>query len=171
MIKKVKLLCRLILIALFSFGYINHSSGQEKINISTGIGIPELLNIGVRYQFKQVQAGICIGTMPVKDEKLISICGDLFFHFGEVPNLSARRAWYARIGLNYLRDETNTIEDRYTYFNIRFGRDLNISKKVGIAIDLGTLIQLSYKRIGPPSFFDFNFPIIPSIGVNMFFRL
>jgi hypothetical protein len=169
--KKVKLLCRLILIALFSFGSINHSYGQEKINISTGIGIPEFLNIGIRYQFKQVQAGICIGTMPVKDEKLISLCGDLFFHFGEVPKLSARRAWYARVGLNYLRDATETSEDRFTYLNIRFGRDLNISKKVGIEIDLGTLIQLSYKRIGPSSFIDFNFPILPSVGINMFFRL
>ena len=160
-----------VLLFIFLFSYGNQTSGQGKVNISAGIGLPELINFGIRYQFRQEQVGICIGTVPLRDEKLLSISGDLYFHFGEVAELSARRVWYAKVGLNYLSDEFKNSEDRWTYLNLRFGRDINISKNIGFEIDLGTLIQLLHKEIPPSTGWDLNFPILPSFGINIFFRL
>jgi len=54
---------------------------QEKVNISFGIGLPELLNIDVGFPLEQAQIGVSIGTMPVKNESLISLSGDIYYHF------------------------------------------------------------------------------------------
>ena len=37
-----------VLLFIFLFGYGNQTSGQEKLNISAGIGLPELINFGIR---------------------------------------------------------------------------------------------------------------------------
>ena len=67
-----------VLLFIFFSGCVTQTSGQEKVSISAGIGIPELLNVGVQYQLNQVQLGLSIGSMPIKDESLFSISGDVF---------------------------------------------------------------------------------------------
>lgn len=44
---------------LFSSG--KQIFGQEKINISAGVGFPETINIGIRFQIAQSQIGASIG--------------------------------------------------------------------------------------------------------------
>lgn len=167
--------CNLLIITLiFSCGY--QASAQEKLNISGGLGLPELLNIGVRYQLEQVQIGFSVGSMPYgSGEYLVSFSGDVYYHFGGSSELSNRKPWYGRIGLNYLRDESELVIDKYFYLTTRFGRDFNISRKIGIEIDIGAIFQLSNKEIrkSPPSGWDFNFeyPVLPSIGVGLFYRI
>ena len=171
---KVKPLFHILLIVTLLISYGHQVFGQEKVNISTGIGIPELLNIGVRYQYKQTQIGFSIGSMPLGlSEKIISISSDIYYHFGGFTELSNRRPWYGRIGLNYLRDEDKYLIDKYVYLNSRIGRDFNISNKIGVEIGVGAIFQLSNEEIRkkPSSGFDFEFPVIPSLGVGLFYRL
>jgi hypothetical protein len=173
MLRIAKLLSKLTLIGLLSITSLRSSYGQKEINLSAGFGIPELLNIGIRGQVKQIVLGVSVGTVPglPGDEKIFSVCGDIFYHFGKVPELSERRVWYTRVGVNYLSDKNNNWDQRFTYLNLRIGRDLNLSKKIGIQIDLGTLIELS-KKIVPDSWVTLLFPaIVPSIGLNFFLRL
>lgn len=108
---RVNILYSLILLGLSSI-FCNQLFGQEKVNISLGMGIPELLNLGIRYQIKQVQAGISFGTLPTNTESLISVSGDIYYHFGGISELSNRRPWYGRIGLNYLQENTNSFNDK-----------------------------------------------------------
>lgn len=62
----------------------NQLFGQEKINMSLGIGFPEFINVGIRYQLKQTQLGFGFGYMPIigkiileeTDNKMISILSD-----------------------------------------------------------------------------------------------
>lgn len=165
----------LMLLSIFSFCCGNQSFGQEKVNISAGMGLPELLNLGVRYQLKQAQLGIGFGCIPIKEESVISVSGDIYYHFAGLSELSNRRPWYGRLGLNYLRDETKTLVDKYLYLNLRIGRDFNISKKIGIEIDAGAIFQLfnETKRKEPSSGwnFDFEFPILSSFGIGLFYRI
>ncbi len=143
--------------------------------------MPELLNIGIRGQLVQTVFALSVGTVPLfeeKSDKIISVCGDLFIHFGKVSELSKRRVWYVRTGFNYLSDKSIELdfEDRYTYLNLRLGRDLNISKKCGIQIDAGLLRRLSQKRIPEPMWHSGNMmttdgSVLPSIGLNIFFQL
>ncbi len=171
---KVNLFCNLMLFCIFSFDYGNQAFGQDKVNMSVGIGLPELLNIGVRYQLDQTQIGISFGSIPGND--IISISSDVYYHFGGFSELSNRRPWYGKVGLNYFRDETETIIDQYIYLNLRVGRDINISEKIGIEIDAGAIFQLSREKIRKkPSSgwldFDLEFPVLPSVGIGVFYRI
>jgi hypothetical protein len=171
----INLLQNLILFSIFSFCFGNQSFGQEKVNISAGFGLPELLNVGVRYQLKQTQMGIGFGFMPMKNESVISFSGDAYYHFAGLSELSDRRLWYGRIGLNYMRDETKTLVDKYIYLNLRIGRDFNISKKFGVEIDAGAIFELFNDKLRkePSSAwnFDLEFPVLPSFGIGLFYRI
>jgi len=58
--KNLKVLFCTLLIIAFSFSLDNQALGQDKVNISAGIGAPELINIGVRLQHDQIQIAINI---------------------------------------------------------------------------------------------------------------
>lgn len=174
---KVEPLFHILLIVAVLFSSVHQAFGQEKVNVSAGFGLPELLNIGVRYQSNQTQIGLSIGSMPLGSSRnIISILGDVYYHFGGFSKLSNRRPLYGRFGLNYLRDETESRIDKYLYLNMRLGRDFNLSKKVGIGIDAGALFELYHQEIRkkPSSSWlniDFGFPVIPSLGVGLFYKI
>lgn len=172
----MKLITILLLIVISEFLWFHQSSGQEKINISSGFGIPELLNMGIRYQYNQTQMGISLGTMPFSpDESIVSFSGDIYYHFGGFSRLSNRRPWYGRIGLNYLRNETDVFIDKYYYLNTRIGRDFNISRKVGIQLDAGAVFQLHNKeirkKISDGWDIDLEFPVFPGLGLTLLYKI
>ena len=168
----------ILLIITFLIGYGVQVYAQKKVNITTGIGIPELLNLGVYYQLDQVQMGLSVGSIPVgSDDKLLSISGDVFYHFGGSSELSNRRPWYGRLGLNYLREETEYSIIKYTHLNIRVGRDLNISTNLGIRLGAGGFFEVirkeKRKKPKPSGGLNLNFdvPIIPSLGIGLFYKI
>jgi hypothetical protein len=168
----------LFLFIVISFNYGNEVFGQEKVNLSIGVGSPELYNIGVRYQLEQAQIGISYGIIPgYYNGRVFSISGDLYIHFGGNSKFSERHPWYFRIGISYLRDETSYTIHKYTYLPIRVGRDINFSKKIGMAIDLGVVIELNDKEIQKQptssfwSFLENDTSILPGLGITLFYRL
>ncbi|NOX67119.1 MAG: hypothetical protein GXO85_15310 [Chlorobi bacterium] len=170
------------LVLLFCFS--SNVLGQEKIDLSIGFGMYELANVAVRYQIEQTQIGFSIGTLPWSDDQTLSILGDVYYHFGDYSNLSSRKPWYIRFGLTYLHRESikeekyYLIEDHF-YLNSRFGREFNISKKIGLYVDLGANFEIKYNRKenyresteetccqgGPQSF-----PVLPAVGIGMFYK-
>jgi len=171
---KRKLIGRLIILGVFSC--CCQVFGQEKVNVTAGIGCPELLNFGVRYQLSQAQIGVSYGSVPSTGaEGLFSISSDVYYHFGGMTKLSERRPWYARAGLNYVRSESAALIEKDLFLDFRIGRDLNISKKVGVEIDAGPLFWLLKKetRKEPPGWLDFDIyiPLLPSIGIAVFYRM
>lgn len=78
-------------------------------------------------------------------------------------------------GLDYLRDETEYMIDKYLYLNTRIGRNFNISKKIGIVIDVGAIFQLSKEEIRKkPSrrlFNNLELLVLPSLGIGLFYRI
>ena len=150
--------------------------GQEKFNVAVGFGAPDLLNASARYQLNQVQIGFSIGTMPFRRYNSLSLSGDVFYHFGGSSNYSERRPWYGRIGAGYLKGETDESIDKYYFLTTRMGRDFNISKKMGIAIDIGIAIELDHEEVvKKPSndFIEFSYfeVLYPSLGITLFYRL
>ncbi len=168
---KVKHFSCILIVVSFLFVFNQLVIGQEKFNISAGFGVPELINIGLRYQVDQCQLGLSLGLMPHD----FSVCGDVYYHFAGLSELSVRRPWYGRIGLNYLREETEYYIDKYLYLNIRLGRDFNISDKFGIELDGGVLFQIKNKVIRKtpvsPWSLDLEFPVLPGFGIGLFYRL
>lgn len=172
---KGKFLSQLMLLCIFGFCCGTPIFGQEKLNLSAGTCLPELLNIGVRYQLKQTQIGLSVGSLPLKDERIVSVSGDLYYHFAKVSELSERRLWYGRVGLIYLNNETKSLIGQYFCLNIRIGKDFNLTKSVGFEIDAGVVFLLSSKetRKEPASAWSLHlkFPILPSIGLGFFYRI
>jgi hypothetical protein len=74
--------------------------GQEKVNISVGVGFPEVINLGMRYQINQSQIGASIGWWPGNPdaflfnwENILSFSGDYYYHFGGSSKFSDLRPW------------------------------------------------------------------------------
>jgi hypothetical protein len=164
-------------IAVLSLSFNAHLFGQDKLIISTGIGLPELLHIGARYPFEQAQIGLSVGTFPAgSDESILTVSGDFYFHFAGSSQWSSRRPWYGKIGLNYLRDETDRLIDKYLYLSARIGREFNLSRQFGMTIDLGPAFQLVHEeseKMPSSNFFnlDFSLPVLPGLGVGLFYRI
>ncbi len=171
---KTKITFRLLLCVML-LGFTMQTYGQDKVNLSVGIGLPELLNLGVRGEIDQFQLGFSIGAIPLKDETIFSVSGDVSYHFAGHSDLSSRRPWYGRLGVNYLRDETDNFIDKYSYLTLRFGRDLNITKEFGVEIDAGFMYQIYHDKIIKKSLsgwnFNFDFPLLPSLGICLYYRI
>lgn len=143
--------------------YCSHISGQEKVNISGGLGFPDLVNIGARYQLKQdsLQLGISIGV----GQGIQAISADIFNHFGGFSKLSTRRPWYLKVGFNIIHEPDEEFSDWAFLFNLRLGRDINLSKKAGLNLEAG---------LGYSPFFGMlmeETKTFPSFGVYFFYRI
>ena len=160
-----------MLLFIIAFSYTNQLLGQEKVNVSAGIGSMELINVGVLFQGNQNQLGFSFGFIPDKDGGAFSFAGDVYYHFGGSSDLSDRHPWFARFGMLYLRTESKTYIDKYVFLNLRVGRDFNLSKKIGIVLDAGPMIQLfTLESENKPSS-DWNFPVYPGLGIKLFYRI
>jgi hypothetical protein len=149
---------------------------QEKINISAGMGIPELLNLSFRYQFLQRQLGLHAGFMPVNDEQVFSIGGHYTRHFAGFTELSERYPWYLRGGINYSRSETPGIIDKYVFTNLRIGRDFNFTRNFGFELDGGVTFQLYHDETVKDHHRDgyrlgIYLPVYPSFSAALFYRI
>lgn len=159
--------CTLLLTALvFSPG--GKVFGQEKVNLTVGIGFTECLNIGIKYQIlDQAKTGLNIGWWPETDKNgwLLSVQGNFYYHLFGSSKFSDLHPWYGRIGLNYLRDDYWGLESvNWWYSHLRFGRDFCFCKKLGISMDAGFYYHLNSENTG-------NLTFGPSLGICFFYQL
>lgn len=100
--KSIKIFRLLFLInSSILFTTIAPAQENESLNLSVGLGHPELLNAGIRFQMEQSQLGLSVGVLPGSDDDAFSVGGDYYYHFGGSSDFSARRPWFIKGGLNY----------------------------------------------------------------------
>lgn len=163
----------LVFISAISFFVGNSMYAQERFNLTAGFGVPELINIGLKYQLdEQSQLGLTAGT----EFNMIALSGDLYFHFAGSSKFSYRRPWYGRAGLTYWRNDDEFATETWLWLSPRIGRDLNISERWGIAIDAGVAFRLQNEEVikkpqSNPFNIDIDFPILPALGIAIFYRL
>ncbi len=148
--------------------------GQDQNSVLLGFGLPELLNVGINFQKEQSQYGIRVGSFPA-DEKILTIRGDYYYHFAGKSAYASRRPWYGRLGLNYLRDETEKVIDLYWYLDLRIGREFYLSPSLGIAIDAGIAVQISHEKEvkNQSNYWDIipEIPVLPGLGITLFYGM
>jgi|APDOM4702015248_1054824.scaffolds.fasta_scaffold44684_2 hypothetical protein len=153
------------------------ASGQETFRAGAGVGAPELANATLRYQLKQVQVGVSYGWIKAKGDELTALTTNVSIHLWGSSPLSDKHVWFLRPGLTFFKDRSSDIIDSYTYGNLQIGRDLLISKRVGIELYGGLSVELDHSREdrAPDPEFDFNIdidiPIFFSAGISIYVRL
>lgn len=163
------------------FGILWISTGKaytQDLNVTAGMGLPEMLNLGLRIQFEQTQLGIAVGGDPFSEDENIAFSGDFYYHFGGNSEFTGLRPWFLKTGLTYLRSENEWVRNTSLIFVPRVGREFNISSKFGIALEGGILFVLydheKTLKENPDTWFDLdlNFAgfILPSAGVNLYYR-
>lgn len=150
----------------------------EKFNIYGGFGLPELFHLGVRMQRTNGQIGLSLGYAPTDlsdDEHAFTVTADYLRNFGGESKWSTRQPWFWRAGLVYLHDATRYRINHDVFANIRIGREFNISKRSGVAFDLGVFTSVFHRktiRMEGGSRFIFSLPdVLPSAGLVYFYRL
>jgi hypothetical protein len=171
-----------LLIITFLFRSGGQIYGQKKVSLSSGFGIPELINVGIQYRIEQTQIGIGFGYFPPSSSSsdpyailswgtLISLSGDIYYHFGKLPKSSdlIDHPWYVRLGFVYTREELIDKESNLFFLSPRIGRDINFSKRVGIGIDLG--INLVHYLSDPSVPYFLSLFGLPGMGIRVFCRI
>jgi len=162
----MKSLYQKILLLTFLLICVYQVSGQEKVNLYGGLGIPEQFVLGIRFQFDRVQFGVGIGG---GDKYTYTLSSDVSYHFGGSSQKSDRRPWYIKGGLSKWIDRSKDT-DRFNYplgIYFRLGRDINLCNKVGLNIELGMITgELANEFIifGTAKTF-------PSLGIFLFYRI
>ena len=164
---KMKTLSYILLLIVFLFSPGRKMFGQDKVNLSLGVGFLEHINIGIKYQIlDQAKIGLNFGWFPETDANgwLLSIQGNFYYHLFGTSKFSDIHPWYARLGLNYLRDDFRGLESvNWWYSHLRFGRDFYFGKKIGISMDAGLYYHLNPEKTG-------NLTFGPSFGGCLFYR-
>lgn len=139
---------------------------QERINLTAGVGLPELISTGIRFPMKenQRQLGLYIG-FGGSEAKAMTV--DILSHFGGFSDQSERKPWYWRGGLTVYHSSED-IEERTDWdmvFNMRLGREINLSGRLGINLDGGIIISPFAGML-----YD-EYHVIPGLGLGLFFRI
>lgn len=165
----------LVLMLLYSAEYMHSQDStvirSKSIRPIIGMSIPELLHIGVRYQMDDLQYGLNIGSFPAENESIITYSADVIWHmFGE-KNALNDKPWYGKIGYTFMREETDFEINTWSYAHLRFGHEFALSNFIALHIDAGLMFELQHDEIEKKPRnswlnFDFNFPVLPSIGIT-----
>jgi hypothetical protein len=131
------------------FHSINISSQiiRSKLDFIGGIGYPEFIHGGLRYQYTGItQVGFYYGgDMGIKPEIIRTWTGDNLIHFGKHSYAPNRPFWYARQGFTYAVQTTTDRIYRYSYIDASIGREFGINDWIGINADMGFIGQVREK--------------------------
>ncbi len=165
----------LVLMLLTSSEYVHSQDSKvtrsKSIRPIIGMSIPELLHIGVRYQMDDLQYGLNIGSFPAENESIITYSADVIWHmFGE-KNALNDKPWYGKIGYTFMREETEFEINTWSYAHLRFGHEFALSNFIALHIDAGLMFELQHDEIEKKPRnswfnFEFDFPVLPSIGIT-----
>jgi hypothetical protein len=141
---------------------------QKNVNISLGIGLPEFINSSVRYQIpERIQLGLSFGFMPFKEGNTTFYSASTYYHFGKLHELSNLRPWFTRISLDYLSDKEKAFNDKYLYADLRIGKEINMTKRIGIELNGGIMFDL----IKQPSGSMFDMGIVPGFAISLVYHI
>lgn len=161
---------------LFLFISPNILFSQNRIEISAGLSIPELLNLKIKYG-NNFQICGSLGYMPYISFWTFS--GDIYYHFPSKSDEDKLRKWYFNTGLTYFppSDSFSNTSKKTLIMYSRLGRSFHFNNTTGLNVDLGIMFQIwtndkySYGPIGMGSPKTKDPAIIgPAVSISYFFK-
>lgn len=164
------------LILLFSC----HDLKAQEVNFTGGFGTPEMINVGVRLQYDQLQYGLNAGTNLGYKNDNYNLSADFYYHFAGRSAQTSLQPWYVKSGLTFLSNEGEWEKRMNLVFVPRIGREFNISPEFGIALEAGIMVLLVDENEAKKDRTDAvtgdldligSGTIQPSAGLKIFYRL
>jgi hypothetical protein len=143
---------------VFSQGNINEVYSQDKFELSGGFGLPEAINLKIKYGGKNIKIALGGGFLP-QSEKLRTLDIGFYYHFAKKSKFTGNFVWYTLGGLNIMKFGSNSESSIEHYPYLRVGRAINFSKKTGLNVDIGACFNE----------YD-DSPIVPSGSIGFFIR-
>jgi len=140
---------------------------SKKVGFSAGIGFTDMMNIKVRVPLHQFQIALGAGFMPLKEENVLSVTGDVYYHFAGTSKYTGQRPWFLRTGVDYFKDEADSFTEKYLFLGVRAGRVMNISKVFAIDLDAGAGFTLWHEATG--DMLDIKPKVLPLISLSFVF--
>jgi hypothetical protein len=173
---------------LFLFIFPNILFSQNRVEISAGLSIPELLNFKIKYG-NNFQIGGSLGYMPYVSFWAIS--GDIYYHFPSKSNEDKSRKWFLNTGISYIppSESFSSTSKKTLLMYSRIGKTFyshNKNNLTGLCLELGIMFQIwtnekysySYgtpilgRPMGSTRTITENSPIIgPALNISYFFKL
>lgn len=178
----MKVLLHRLIVCLLCIGSLSTLSAQEvltdslpKVRGVMGFSLPELVHLGARYRFDDIEIGLNAGSFPTSGS-LLTFTADCMIHLFDSYASTGQKAWYGKVGISSMHEDGEFEINDYTYAHLRFGHEFGLSKTVALQLDGGVMFELSHSEIEKkPSNswfnFEFEFPILPSIGLTTVFYL
>lgn len=132
-------------------GSTNASLAQKPLELSTGIGLPDLMNIGLGFRHRNIKIGINTGRFTRNNSNLSTVGLDFYAYIKDESNTPSKSAWLINLGLSNLKDKRETFVDKYLYLKTRLGRDIFISDQLSLELGLGLIAEVDYKTNREPS--------------------
>ncbi len=161
---------------------------QNKFELSTGFGMPDYINLKIKYG-SRFQFGAGVGTLPL-DKGLRYLTAvlhdqysgyittwsfDFYYHFSRAKNNSLFK-WYWNNGISFAsvdpKDSYPYYKEKIRLYYSRIGRSFNFSDHTGLNLDIGIMAEESWytqslnHRLGPDGGTQANhdFSVIPIVG-------
>lgn len=172
------------ILALLLFCLVSHvdlqandadmQSDIPKVRGVLGCSLPALLHIGARYRLDDIEIGFNVGSFPAP-EQLLTLSADCVFHVFDARNETGNKSWFGSIGITSMHEDGEFEINDYVYTHLRFGHEFALSKSIGLQLDGGLMFELNHVEVQkkPSTWFDFDFdfPVLPSIGLTTVFYL
>lgn len=143
---------------------------QIGLNGTLGLGFPEAANLGLRLGLLQAQLGFHAGLFPQgANNSYFSAGGAAYYHFAGISYWVKQKPFYARLGFIYVREKVTTEISQNGYLDMRAGRVMNTSKRMGLELDAGFGIKL-FEKLEPENSQSTSPEIRPSLGIRGFYR-
>jgi hypothetical protein len=148
----------------------NPIKAQGKLELSGGLGMPELFNLKMKYG-KDVQIGASVGILPFEwfNKTVVdwSCTAEITYHFFGKSKYIEQAPWYISGGIGFFDlGVMNSYESYNISFNPRIGRTLNFSERMGSNMDIGLFLPLSGQKDYPS-----DFMLLPSGSISFFIRI
>lgn len=137
-----------------------------------GIALPEGPLFGLRHQVNDIQIGLSLGFYPRgANQQAQSFNAELIVNTAGTRNALHNKPWYMRAGISYIQSENEYEISSDVVSHLRYGYEFALTKSLALQIDAGLMFHVSHQEIvkKPRNSwfnFDFDFPVLPSIGLT-----
>ncbi len=152
---------------------------QKPWEVSAGIGLPEMIHVGLRYGMDNTKWGITLGGIPAGSSSIFTMGADFYSHFGHNSDEMDGSTWFVNFGINHLKENSEYAIEKWLFLKGRIGRSFYLTPAASIDAGLGLMYEVHHKRkektTGQCTWFCFDFSnaikVVPILSISFNVRI